>query len=94
MGTTTIRLSDELKARIAAAAERDGVSANRFIVEAITQKADADERRAGFHAEADRRWAEFLETGESIPWEEARGYFKALVAGRDVKRPVVRKPEK
>lgn len=94
MSTTTIRLSEELKARIAVAAERGGVSANRFIIEAITGKADADERRAGLHAEADRRWAEFLETGESIPWEEARGYFRTLVAGKDVKRPAVRKQGK
>lgn len=93
MGTTTIRLSDELKARVAAAAEREGTSANNFIVEAIAEKADAEERRADFYAEADRRYAEFLKTGKSIPWEEARSYFKARIAGKDVKRPVARKLE-
>lgn len=91
MGTTSIRLTDELKARVAAAAKREGTSANNFIVTAITEKADADERRAEFYAEADQRWAEFLRTGESIPWEEARRYFKALIAGKYAKPPVARK---
>lgn len=91
MGTTTIRLSDELKARVAAAAKREGTSANNFIVEAITRKADADERRADFYAEADRRWAEFLETGKSIPWNEMRRYLEDRLAGKPAKRPVARK---
>ena len=40
---------------------------------------------------ADQRWAELLETGESIPWDEARRYFKARAAGQEVQRPVARK---
>ncbi|MBS0576641.1 MAG: DUF1778 domain-containing protein [Proteobacteria bacterium] len=93
MSTTTIRLPEELKARVAKAAEAAGTSAHNFILEAIAEKAEQAERRADFFAVAERRWAEFLETGESIPWEEARGYFKARVAGKDAKRPVARKLE-
>ena len=37
--------------------------------------------------------AEFLKSGKSIPWEEARSYFKARVAGKPAKRPVARKLE-
>lgn len=93
MSTTTIRLPDELKARIAKAAEAAGTTSHNFILEAIAEKAEQAERRADFYAQADQRWAEFLETGESIPWEEARSYFKARVAGKDAKRPVARKLE-
>lgn len=93
MSTTTIRLPEELKARIAKAAEAAGTTSHNFILEAIAEKAEQAERRAEFHALADQRWAEFLDTGESIPWEEARSYFKALVAGKDAKRPVARKLE-
>ena len=93
MSTTTIRLPDALKARIARAAEAAGTTSHNFILEAIAEKAELAERRAEFHALADQRWAEFLDTGESIPWEEARAYFKARVAGRDAKRPVARKLE-
>ncbi|MDR6993115.1 DUF1778 domain-containing protein [Luteimonas sp. 3794] len=93
MSTTTIRLSDELKARIAKVAEAAGTTSHNFILEAIAEKAELAERRADFHGQADQRWADFLETGESIPWEEARTYFRARIAGKPTKRPVARKLE-
>ena len=91
MSTTTIRLPDALKARIAKAAEAAGTTSHNFILEAIAEKAELAERRAEFHALADQRWAEFLETGESIPWEDARAWLKQRMAGKRVKRPVARK---
>lgn len=94
MSTTTIRLPDALKARIAKAAQAAGTTSHNFILEAIAEKADQAERRAEFHALADQRWADFLETGESIPWEEARRYFKARITGKPEQRPVARKLEK
>lgn len=94
MSTTTIRLPEDLKSRVAHAAQQAGTTPHNFILEAIAEKTDSAERRADFYAEADRRWAEFLETGESVPWEEARRYFKARIAGKDVKRPVARKLDK
>jgi len=36
--TTTVRLSQELKARIARAAEREGTTAHSFVIEAIKEK--------------------------------------------------------
>ena len=91
MSTTTIRLPDALKARIAKAAEAAGTTSHNFILEAIAEKAEQAERRAEFHALADERWAEFLETGESTPWEEARAWLQQRMAGKRVKRPVARK---
>jgi predicted transcriptional regulator len=91
MSTTTIRLPDELKARIAAAAKQAGTTSHNFIVEAIAEKADSAERQADFHALADQRYAAFLESGKSIPWEEARTYLKDRLAGKSAKRPVARK---
>jgi len=91
MSTTTIRLPDELKARVAEAAKQAGTTSHNFILEAIAEKADLAAQRAAFHALADQRYAEFLESGKSIPWEEARAYLKGRVAGKAVKRPVARK---
>lgn len=91
MSTTTIRLPEELKARVAKAAEAAGTSAHNFILEAIAEKAEQAERRAEFHAVAERRWAEFLETGESIPWDEMRRYLMGRIQGEDVPRPIARK---
>jgi predicted transcriptional regulator len=91
MSTTTIRLPDALKARVAKAAEAAGTTAHNFILEAIAEKAELAERRADFDAEAERRWAEFLETGESIPWEEMRRYLMKRIQGKDTPRPLPRK---
>lgn len=89
--TTTIRLSDELKGRIAAAAKWEGTTSHNFILEAIAEKTDLAEQRAAFHALADQRYAQFLESGKSIPWEDARSYLKNRLAGKTIKRPVSRK---
>jgi predicted transcriptional regulator len=91
MSTTTIRLTDALKVRIAKAAEAAGTTAHNFILEAIAEKAELAERRADFHAEAERRWTDFLETGESIPWEEMRSYLMERIQGKDTPHPVPRK---
>ena len=91
MSTTTIRLPDALKARIAKAAEAAGTTSHNFILEAIAEKAELAEQRAEFHALADQRYARFLETGESIPWDEAREWLKQRMAGSPVKRPAARK---
>ena len=91
MSTTTIRLPEALKARIAKAAEAAGTTSHNFILEAIAEKADLAERRADFHALADQRYAQFLDTGESIPWEDARAWLRQRLAGKPAKRPAARK---
>ncbi|HVI25037.1 MAG TPA: DUF1778 domain-containing protein [Xanthomonadaceae bacterium] len=91
MSTTTIRLPDALKARIAKAAEAAGTTSHNFILEAIAEKAEQTERRAEFHALADQRYAKFLDSGESIPWDDARAWLRERIAGKRVKRPAVRK---
>ena len=91
MSTTTIRLPDELKARVAQAAEAAGTTSHNFILEAIAEKAEQAERRAEFHALADQRYAQFLETGEYIDWEDARAWLKQRLAGKPAKRPQIKK---
>ncbi|MEO5830137.1 MAG: DUF6290 family protein [Rhodanobacter sp.] len=91
MSTTTIRLPDELKARVAEAAKQAGTTSHHFIREAIAEKIDLAEDRAALHALADQRYAQFLESAESIPWEELRTRLKDRLAGKTVKRPVARK---
>jgi len=91
MSTTTIRLPDELKARIADAAKRGGTTAHNFILEAIAEKADQVERRSDFHAVAEERYARILETGKTIPWEDMRSYLQARITGKPARRPAARK---
>lgn len=91
MPTTTIRLSDTLKARVAAAAADAGTTAHGFILEAIAEKTEQVERRADFDAVAEDRYAGMVASGKTIPWQEMRDYLEARVAGTATKRPVARK---
>lgn len=91
MSTTTIRLPEDLKARVAAAAKRAGTSTHGFILEAIAEKAEQEDLRADFDALAEDRYAHIASSGETIPWQEMRGYLEERLAGKEVKRPVARK---
>lgn len=91
MSTTTIRLSNELKARIAAAAERAGTTTHAFILEAIAEKADQAERRGAFNDLADERYAQIIATGKTLSWTEMRRYLDARLAGKPATRPRARK---
>jgi predicted transcriptional regulator len=91
MSTTTIRLPDELKARVAEAAKRSGTTAHGYILEAIAEKTAQDEKRAGFEAEAEHRYAKIIATGETIPWDEMRTYLKAKIGGKGISMPKSRK---
>lgn len=91
MSTTTIRLPDELKARIVSAAERAGKTTHSFILEAIAEKAELEELRADFDEEADARFAKILATGKTIAWKDMRQYLEDRVAGKPVPRPAPKK---
>ena len=91
MSTTTIRIPEELKARLSRIAELEGTSTHGLIIEAIAEKAGALEQRQSFYAEAKDRYSHFLTTGESIPCSEMRAYLRARAAGAPVALPKPRK---
>lgn len=91
MSTTTIRISEELKDRLAAVAERAGTSAHGLIVQAIEEKVRREELDAEFHSVANRRWAKFLKDGKSIPWSDAKDFLIARAGGKAPRRPAPRK---
>ncbi len=67
MATTTIRIPEDLKARVAAAAERAGTTTHSFILQAIADTTEQAERRADFLDIADKRYSDLLATGKTIP---------------------------
>jgi predicted transcriptional regulator len=87
MATTTIRLPPELKERVARAAERAGTTPHGFILEAIAEKAELDERRGEFQGEAERRYAGIIASGKTVPWSEMRRYLERRLAGKKIARP-------
>lgn len=91
MPTTTIRLPEDLKARVAAAARRSGKTTHAFILEAIAEKTKQEGLRSDFDAVAQERYAGIIASGKTISWMEMRGYLQDRVAGKDVNPPDARK---
>jgi len=82
MSTTTIRLTEDLKLRVAEAAQSEGLSTHAFMVEAIARRAREVAERNAFVALADERWQQFVRDGKSVPLAQMRRRVQALVAGR------------
>jgi len=91
MSTTTIRLPDDLKTRVAAAAKRAGKTTHSFILEAVAEKTDDTERRSDFNELAEKRYAAIAASGKTIPWSEMRAYLERRIAGKRPRRPVAKK---
>ncbi|MGJ7545452.1 CopG family ribbon-helix-helix protein [Variovorax sp. LT1R16] len=91
MSTTTIRIEDSLKQRVAAMADRAGKTAHAFIVDAIAENVEQAEREAEAHRIADERWGKVLATGKTVPWGDAKTYLTARARGIAVKKPAARK---
>ena len=87
MTTTTIRIEEDMKLRVAAAAERAGKSAHAFIVDAIANTVEQTEIDDDFHNMADARWAKLLATGKSVPWSDAKAYLQARARGESARKP-------
>ena len=89
--TTTIRLPDDLKERVASAAERAGTTAHSFIVSAIAEKTDQAERQAEFHGVAEQRYAAIVASGKTISWNDMRKHLEDRLAAKPSPRPRGRK---
>ncbi|WP_077001879.1 CopG family ribbon-helix-helix protein [Variovorax sp. KK3] len=92
MSTTTIRLDEDLRVRVAHAAEITGKSPHAFIVEAVVRLLEQAEAEEELHQVAQKRWANLLETGKSVAWSDLKEYVGARAAGREAARPRARNP--
>lgn len=90
MQTTTIRLDDTMKERIAAAADHAGKSAHAFILDAISQTVEQVEIDSEFNEIADERWKGILASGKTVSWEDAKAYLTAKSRGENQNRPLAR----
>jgi uncharacterized protein (DUF1778 family) len=87
MATTSIRIPDDLKDRIARAAAHIGQTPHAFMLAAISERVAAEEDRADFLQLAERRYAQIIEDGQTIPWSAMRAYLKRRMAGETPERP-------
>jgi predicted transcriptional regulator len=88
MSTITLRIDENLQARVATAAERTGRTEHAFMLEAITHAVEQVELDDDFQRLADARLARLLSDGESVSFEDAKAYLTARVRGEQPARPV------
>ena len=91
MSTTTIRIDDQLKERVADAAERAGKTPHAFIVDAIAQTVEQAEAEHAFHQDAGERWDRVVADAKVVAWEDLKPYLVARAAGKPARRPRPRK---
>jgi predicted transcriptional regulator len=87
MAATSIKLPDELKARIAPLAEADGVSPHAWMLRALAAEAERAEKRAAFLAEGQRRLKDARAGGPVYAAEEVFAYLTRRLEDGLSKRP-------
>ncbi len=73
-----LAIDSELSERLSVIAAREGSTLTELAETVLRQHAEEAERLAEEFAEDDRRWARYLETGESISLEEILSDLDAL----------------
>ena len=91
MSTTTIRIPEKLKTRVARAAKQAGTTAHGFMLEAIAEKTEAAEQRSGFLREADARFTEIVASGSTLAWSDVRRLLLSQASSESSSRTRTRK---
>ena len=89
--STTLKLPDELKHRIARIAEAAGQSPHAFMVEAIAAQTELAERRRKFIASALDAEREVAQFGIVHDGDEVLSYLQSRLTGQPARRPRRRK---
>jgi predicted transcriptional regulator len=91
MSTTTIRLPDELKTRVAQVAASASTSAHNFILQAIAEKTEQAEQQAALEHLAQQRDDKLTADGHTIAWSDMRQYLRDRASAQPAKRPKPRR---
>jgi predicted transcriptional regulator len=87
---TSIKLSEDLKKRVARVVKGTDQSAHAFMVEAIRQETERAERRREFVADAHAARAEFAESGKGYALAQVKAHYRAKLQGRRTRKPMLR----
>ncbi|HOY86615.1 MAG: hypothetical protein V9G21_08920 [Methylotenera sp.] len=91
MATTSLKLPDTLKERVAKLAEAAGKTPHAFMVEAIEHETRRNEKYQAFLAEAETSWQEYQKTGQAYDADEVNAYFRAKIQGIEIPKPALKK---
>ncbi len=85
--STTLKLPEPLKSRIAPLAEAAGKSPHAWMIEALEERVVQSEAYAAFVADALEADREMSETGEGYAMEDVHQYLLNKLEGKPAKRP-------
>jgi predicted transcriptional regulator len=85
--TTSLKLPDDLKERIATVAQCVAQTPHAYMVQAIAEKVERDEKRQDFLGAADLADEEFKRTGIAYRLEDVERYIMDKVARKNPRKP-------
>ena len=88
--STSIKLPEDLRERIARVVEGTEQSAHAFMVEAIRQETERAEKRRGFLADAYAARAEFRRSGTGYALAEVKAHYRAKLQGKKTRKAKLR----
>lgn len=84
---TTLKVPDDLRARLSAQAEAEGLSTHAYMLEALREKADRTDRRQEYLDSGAKALAEYERTGIAYAMEDVERYILGIAAGKTPRRP-------
>ncbi len=84
---TTLKLPEPLKARINAAAEAAGKTPHAFMIEALAEQIEREERRRDFLNAAIAAEKETAKTGITYDANDVHAYLRGKISGKPRRRP-------
>ena len=84
---TTLKVPDDLRARLAEKAEAEGKSAHAYMLEALKEKADRADRRREYLSAGAAALEEYERSGIAFAMEDVEQYILGIAAGKKPGRP-------
>ena len=84
---TTLKVPDDLRARLAAQAEAEGKSAHAYMLDALKEKADRADRRREYLSAGAAALNEYERSGIAYAMEDVEQYILGIAADRKPGRP-------
>ena len=84
---TTLKVPDDLRARLAEQAEAEGKSAHAYMLEALKEKADRADRRREYLSVGATALDEYERSGIAYAMEDVEQYILGIAAGKKPGRP-------
>lgn len=84
---TTLKVPDDLRARLAEQAEAEGKTPHAYMLEALREKADRADRRREYLAAGEAALRQYERTGVAYAMEDVERYILGIAAGKKPRRP-------